>query len=742
MITLMAEPYQNNAQHLLAGLKYLDLLIQREVVRSRSTANDTQDVFKGMYISDADVDHMFQMPEQRDSEEMDELTAHAAVLGQEVDARCVSSLEQGVPLALPRVALLFGLSSFEQCLLLLALSPDVDPKYERLFGYLHDDVSRRRATVGLALRLLCSTAHERIERMITFSPQAPLFRNGLMKPLHREESILRRSLVLEEMTLNYLLGVDGRDPEFNLCVRAFSGQEKLEDLRWKTSFTDQLFSLVRQFVEHDQGSEKRLVFHLYGPHGTGKKTLAGALCRALGIALLVVDMQELLHRFADVENVLRSVFRHAVLLQAAVYLDHFDVLTAEEGKPASHRQGLVNLMEQMSWMAFLGTEFVWNPGDLFAWHEFVTLELPAPDVAERKHIWTALAAETVCGSDVDWEDLSIKFRLTPGRMKSALHHAATLARLRKQDAAISSHDLYCACQSQSNRKLAALAQKMSPRYRWKDIVLPAPVLAQLHEICAQLKHRKRVYTDWGFEGKLSRSKGLCALFHGQSGVGKTMAAEVLARELDLEIYKIDLSTVVSKYIGETEKNLSKIFQEAEDSNAILFFDEADALFGKRSEVKDAHDRYANIEINYLLQRVEEFDGLVVLATNLRRNIDDGFFRRMHFAVEFPFPDEAYRFLIWKQHIPEEAPLGGDIDLDFLAKRFVLSGGNIRNVVVNAAFLAAQNSSQIHMEHLIRATKREFEKIGKICTENDFSPFQSMLRETANGCEELQNSGAQ
>jgi SpoVK/Ycf46/Vps4 family AAA+-type ATPase len=207
-----------------------------------------------------------------------------------------------------------------------------------------------------------------------------------------------------------------------------------------------------------------------------------------------------------------------------------------------------------------------------------------------------------------------------------------------------------------------------------------------------------------------------------------MAVEVIANELQLEAFKIDLSSIVSKYIGETEKNLSRIFQEAECSNAILFFDEADALFGRRTEVKDAHDRYANIETNYLLQRMEEFDGLVILATNLRKNIDDGFFRRMHFAIEFPFPDAAHRYRIWQQHFPAHAPVKGDIDFDYLAQRFNLSGGNIRNVVLNAAFLAAEGGSAIGMEHLIRATRREYEKIGRICTDIDFRPYQGWLAE--------------
>jgi SpoVK/Ycf46/Vps4 family AAA+-type ATPase len=381
----------------------------------------------------------------------------------------------------------------------------------------------------------------------------------------------------------------------------------------------------------------------------------------------------------------------------------------------------------MSWLVFLGTESAWSPGDSFTGHTFISVEIPTPDATVRKDLWPELAGGIGIAADVDWDDLAIKFRLTPGRMEKALETAVARASLRESpDALVSRADLYVGCYSQSNQKLSILAQRIVPRHRWKDITLPANALAQLHEICTQLKYRRQVYESWGFSQKLSRGRGLCALFYGQSGVGKTMAAEVLAHELFLEIYKIDLSTVVSKFIGETEKNLSKIFREAEDSNAILFFDEADALFGKRSEVKDAHDRYANIEINYLLQRVEEFDGLVVLATNLRHNIDEGFFRRMQFAVEFPFPDQAHRYQIWKTHFPEQVPVAGDVDLDYMARRFALSGGNIKNVVLAAAFMAAGNSGQIHMSHLIRATRREYEKIGRLCTENEFAPYQWAL----------------
>jgi SpoVK/Ycf46/Vps4 family AAA+-type ATPase len=253
----------------------------------------------------------------------------------------------------------------------------------------------------------------------------------------------------------------------------------------------------------------------------------------------------------------------------------------------------------------------------------------------------------------------------------------------------------------------------------------------LREIYEQVKHRSLVYEKWGFDNKIALGKGLNVVFAGPSGTGKTMSAEIIAGELRMDLYKIDLSNVVSKYIGETEKNLERIFTEAGESNAILFFDEADSIFGKRSEVKDAHDRYANIETGYLLQKMEEYDGIVVLATNLRKNLDDAFVRRMHFIIEFPFPEEEDRFEIWRRVFPAQVPLAENVDLRFMARQFKIAGGNIKNIALTAAFLAAgenqpYNSPVVEMAHLIRATRREFQKMGKLCTPTDFGPYFSLL----------------
>ena len=245
-----------------------------------------------------------------------------------------------------------------------------------------------------------------------------------------------------------------------------------------------------------------------------------------------------------------------------------------------------------------------------------------------------------------------------------------------------------------------------------EIVLPEDSRRQLHELCQQARHRHIVFGDWGFGERLSLGKGLSALFSGPPGTGKTMAAEVIARELDLELYRVDLSQVVSKYIGETEKNLDRVFGAAEATNAILFFDEADALFGKRSEVRDSHDRYANVEISYLLQKMEEYDGVAILASNMRQHLDQAFQRRLAFSVHFPFPDQESRRRIWAGSWPAAAPLADDVDFAVLAQRFKLSGGNIKNAVLAASFLAAADGGRIGQFHLQQAVRRELQKMGK------------------------------
>jgi SpoVK/Ycf46/Vps4 family AAA+-type ATPase len=732
MMVSAIQTYAGNGEHLIAELRWLECLIRREVLKRRDGGAPGQpELFHGMFISDREVDRLVDGAAAEQKAGLAAEPDEADLLRSALDENTAASMDQGVPLALPHLARLFGLTPFEQHLIVIALAPELDGKFGTLYAYLQDDITRRRPSVDLAIRLLCATPEERLNALTVFGRQASLFRLRILSAAGRNDEPLRnRALAVDEPIVDFLLGTGSAIPEMAASLRLISTARSLGSLRWSPLLKRQLLDLTRNFVEDGMQRRGRLIFHFQGPSGTGKRTLAASICREIGVPLLRVDLREAVNRFDTFENGLRTLFRHGLLHQTALYLENFDHLAGDEDRSRAQRQSLSRAIGEMSWLSFIGTETFRTSADLFEGHHYAAIELPAPGLAERRQLWESMAAERIdeavrFAPGIDWGDLATKFRNTPGDIEAALETAIGAARLQNpEDITVSSGDIHHGLHQLSNKKLSTVARKLSPRHRWTDIVLPPNALGQLRELCAHVKHRQTVFSDWGFDRKLSLGKGICALFCGPSGVGKTMAVEVVAHELQLEVFKIDLANVVSKYIGETEKNLAKVFEEAEASNSILFFDEADALFGKRSEVKDAHDRYANIEINYLLQRMEEFEGLVIMASNLRKNIDDGFFRRMQFVVEFPFPDVAHRYRIWKQHFPAEAPAADDIDFSCLATKFNLSGGNIKNVVVNAAFLAAEDGQPIGMQHVIRATRREYEKLGRLCTENDFAPSQA------------------
>jgi hypothetical protein len=349
-----------------------------------------------------------------------------------------------------------------------------------------------------------------------------------------------------------------------------------------------------------------------------------------------------------------------------------------------------------------------------------------PRAQEREAMWSAaLGGAAVPGN------VSAAYRLSLQRIAegAALAGAAASADGRR---AIAPADVELAARAVSASSLGDLAVAMDGEIGWDDLVLPERPLTLLRSLAAFLRHRELVLDEWGFGRRAGRAQGLVAMFAGDSGTGKTLAARVLAAELGLELFRIDLATVVSKWLGETEKNLERVFAAAQGANAVLFFDEADAVFGRRSDVQDSHDRYANLQTAFLLQRMERHDGPVILATNMRGNIDDAFLRRMDAVVEFPFPLAEHRRQLWELLLPDRAPRDGDVDLDFLAERFELSGGGIRNAAIAAAVLAAEDGRAIAMEHLVRGVAMEYAKLGRLTLAADFERFHGLVRTGAGG----------
>lgn len=720
--------YKSNYDHLADELKKLDLLIQLQVMEFRLRTQAMQEAVASqkMYISHEEVDWMLNMNGSfgADHPELQELRKRLEALQNQISATVTESMRRGVFLALPQLAHLFALSPFELQTVIICLAPELHRKYDKLYAYVQDDITRKKPSVDLALDLLCDTQADRWTARTIFSDHAPLFRAGI---LHTADDLqspsgssgLARFLKLDPRILNYLLGNNNIDGRLIGIAQVFGPPTSIDHILVDSLIKTRLLNLTKHHFSMQNPGKKRLVLHFHGPCGVGKRELALGICGQLNCPLLCLDLELLLAHESDFETSMRLAFREGLLLQAALYLDNADILLKDDDKMKAFVKKMANVIGEYGWLTFLAGEKPWSPKGVFEQVVFHTVKLPVPDVPLRLTAWEKALENMVVDTKKEFAaQLANQFRLTPGQIGYAAEFAENYRASKNGQKEISLPDLYTACRNQSNQKLSEMAVKIESHYSWKDIILPEKKLSQLREICSQVKHRYRVFGEWGFDQKLSYGKGLSILFTGPPGTGKTMAAEVIAHELQLDLYKIDLSGVVSKYIGETEKNLSKIFQEAETSNAILFFDEADALFGKRTEVSDAHDRYANIETSYLLQKMEEYEGMVILATNLRENMDEAFTRRIRFIIEFPFPDESSRSKIWQSHFPKEAPLGDEIDYEFLSKHFQVAGGNIKNIVLNAAFLAAENGGVIGMQHILDGTRGEFEKIGKLWDEKN------------------------
>lgn len=710
--------HRGSLEILLGELRRVTGLVAQQVQEFRAIGGE-QDEFRGLYISDDEIDQLLADPQ--------------LFLAGNYPPELIQSSANLAKTRLGYLQTAFQLTAFEVDVLLLALAPELDLRYEKLFAYLQDDVTRRRPTVDLALRILCPGLAGQVVARRCFDPDSPLVRYRLIELTednpNKTISLLSRSIKIDETLVAYLLGEQKLDPR----LRHFADFDQkgathlaVEDPRLAPSTLPQeVLSSIDRLVEIAK-EKAGFICTLFGPDETGRRMVTNEVCRRLNIPLIVIDAA-MLPGMTKLDNFLRLLARDATMNEAGLYWHGYENLLKEEPPSQEALRTVSAFLKEERGYCFLSSTIPVPPLRVGGNRPEFVVKLDLLNYYERQRFWeNQLGAESI---GLDLEGLSSRFRLTSGQIVSAVATARSIATWRGESSP-AIQDLEEACRRHSNQRLSTLARKIVPNYKWGDLVLPPDQSSMLREICDYVRFRSVVLGKWGFDKKLSLGKGLNVIFAGPSGTGKTMSAEIIASELSLDLFKIDLSTMVSKYIGETEKNLDRIFNEAGESNAILFFDEADAIFGKRSEVKDAHDRYANIETGYLLQKMEEYDGIVILATNLRKNMDEAFLRRMHFVIEYPFPDEDDRLKIWERAFPKLTPLADNIDFRFMAKQFKLAGGNIKNIALAAAFLAAGEgtNAKIEMWHLILSTRREYQKLGKLVTESDFGPFFAWLKE--------------
>ena len=642
----------------------LDRRVAAAVIERRRRDRKPDDPFRGLYISDDQVD--------------EDLTGRAPA-SRSLDPARLARLRAG-----------FGLDAGDVELLIVALAPDIDPRFERLYGYLQDDVSRRRAGVGLALELCFgreAMADGAARRRL--GPDGGLRQGGLIVVEDSDRPFLTRALRVPDRVAAHLLGEDGLSPD---VAAALVRPRPVGGAAPALSAAAAEGGPFLGYVQQADGA-------------SGASVAVGAF-REAGVSTLVVDVGR--HDGEDVTGLAQAAILEARLRDGAL------VVVAAEDLAARGPSAVRAFAETDCRVVLVGSR-AWDP----AWSERFPLvvEAPALTAAEREALWSALAP----GTDVS---AVAAFRMTPDGMERAAAAAFTRAALERRP--VTAVDLQAGARGQNAAGLESLAWRCEPRVGWPDLVVPERVRAQLVELVDRVLHRDRVLGEWGLGSATARGRGIAALFAGESGTGKTLSVQVVAGELGLDLYVVDLATVVDKYVGETEKNLDRIFDEADRVNGVLLFDEADALFGKRSEVKDAHDRYANVEVAYLLQRMERFDGLAVLTTNLRSNLDEAFTRRLDAVIDFPLPDEGERRRLWDLHLRPALPRGDDIDLEFLARAFRITGGNIANITLAAAYRAAAGNRAVTMADLIAGTEREYRALGHLCLEAEFGPYHRLL----------------
>jgi hypothetical protein len=695
------QPYADGLEHLAAELGVVLHLLHREVGRmTRRFEAEMVGSFKMYGITPSEAMEHLQHARAGSSGDAEPVDPELVAT---INRRVEVSLARGVALPLVRLGHLFRLSRFEVTILLTCLLPEFYPGLGRVLGFLQDDATLTYPTLGYLMTLYCRNWQERKAAWQSFHPGSPLRTWRLLAPAGDAERQppLRRSYRVEERIVAYLMGSDRYDGALEGCVIPWEVRET-RPVGERRAVLESIIGSVRL------GRECTLV-SLTGADREGAIDFAKAAARELGWRLFGVPASTLVHQREWHLGRIDCLLREAVLQPAVILLTE----DAAAGEALPDPSPFLRSLARRGMLAFfLGGATLVVDGIHPPIHH-LKLTFKGAAATERVKYWE----EAIARSGLSWpapvaEQLAMRYAFSQERVDTMFHRLT--ARLNGDPRDAHPLELFNDLMNDyGQRPLDELAQRVDPVFQWNDLVVHRSLADHLKAFRNTIAHQFTVYERWRLGDKIPRGRGVVALFSGPSGAGKTMAAETIAHDLGMNLYRIDLAGVVSKYIGETEKNIKKIFDSARGTNTLLFFDEADALFGRRTEIRDSHDRYANLEVNYLLQRLEEHDGPVILATNRRKNMDEAFLRRIHFIIEFSLPTEPLRQLIWQKYLPPTLPRAGDVDVAFLAKHFEVSGGDIKNAALQAAFLAAEDGQAVSMPHLLAALRREYLKLGKV-----------------------------
>lgn len=594
------------------------------------------------------------------------------------------------PPALVTLCRMFRLSEYERDLLVLCAGMEFDGEWATLCATVQNDIQKPYPTLSLALATL-SDPH-----WSALAPDSPL-RYWHLIEIGAGNALTQSPIRIDERILHYLIGLPQQDERLAGCITPVAS-DAIALVESHQRIVKQSYQSWIQFAQK-QSLKQLPVIQLCGQDRISLQAIALAIAARSQLNLFEIAIDTLPTDIAQFHLLMRLCEREYLLSQAAFWID----CTLESDLNSTQASLLSRLIDQLAAPVIVATSDRRRQRQ----RRYLSFDVDLPSPAEQRSLWH----QHLPNLTNQLAPLVSQFNLSPDAIETACLQVQSLPITSSDELA---SNLWQTCREQARPRLDELAQRISSSMGWEDLVLPDKEQQTLHELIAHVKQRSRVYETWGFGSKSARGLGITALFSGASGTGKTTAAEVIAHELQLDLYRIDLSTIVSKYIGETEKNLRRIFDAAEAGGVVLLFDEADSLFGKRSEVKDSRDRYANLEVSYLLQRMESYRGLAILTTNLKASIDPAFLRRIRFVVPFSFPDQQQRTEIWRRVFPKDTPTE-NLDFDKLA-RLGVAGGNIRNIAVNAAFIAADADEAVQMKHILAAARNEYVKLERPLTD--------------------------
>ncbi|MGI5979250.1 MAG: ATP-binding protein [Oscillospiraceae bacterium] len=692
-------PYAHGGEHLADCLAALDALLLC-VYRCHGDGEALN--AEGMAMTNQEA-HRFLNGEQLDVIGLTEETARALdALWSRIRERERASLAAGVDLPLLDAAAEFSLTPFGMFCLLMALSVSCDRKYETIYARFQDDAAAVLPTVGLAQTLFGALWPDE-----DLTPPREL----CFVETDADGRDIAAPLRLRTAVVRFLLGESVWSPELD-GIASYLNPDSLDPLFIHEAVKD---AIVRLLYASRGGGE--LLLYLLGRPGTGRKLLLRTVSAETGLPILSVSVERLLRAERSILSLLNAVTVQARLTGSAV---HLEVQRALEPQESELFAFVCDTLLESVGLVFVTAA----PGDISGTRTraaAVTFELSEASIEQREDVWRYYAGKYRLSEDLSISDYAGRYYATPDQIRRILCAAASLAASAGKPA-IEADDMARAILQNREDGIDALATRVKSAFTWDDLELLPEQSEPLHLACARMRLRKKVEEEWGFNRKVTYGRGVSVLLYGPPGTGKTMAAQVMANDIGMELYRVDLSQIINKYIGETEKNLARIFDVAQKSNVILFFDEADSLFSKRTEVTSSNDRSANNETSYILQRIETYDGITILATNLFSNFDPAFLRRITYAVRFSMPDEEMRLRLWQKNIPAGAPVCADLDLPFFAKGFSISGSDIKQVLLNAAYMAARDDKPIGNHHIAQALKYNLQKNGKMISRDEFGIY--------------------